>query len=270
MKKGVLYLVIFDFLSSGCMVVDKAVSKVSGEIGARVSKRMLGGMELEMQKVYFQMVYAQVFYLGGFGYGYSEFKVGDDTTWRVETKDSGGTSWFEAQRNYIKKLPDGTQWWYVRLKSEDDEFGYAALVDADFGVRKVRYLDPDTKEIMEFEYEEPTPEERERVAKEGAKDGPDVEAKGEGEFIFPEGENYSRYVTAREKLTVPAGSFDTEKIVYDYRNPETQEDYNYIWWVSRQVPGGLVRYTWENRKEQSSLQGNLIKVGRSLSHPLVP
>ncbi len=210
------------------------------------------------------MVYMQVFVSGGYAGGYDDYSEGQGVVWEVTSKQDGEEERFEIERAFLKSLDDGSQWWLLRHSSQNDEIIAEALLDTDYQLLKFRYRDPEYDRIREwtpqYEKEEETPEETDQEAEESySKVENYSDAMIEGD--------YTPYVKGSESVTVPAGTFETQyarvEVDYTESDPETGEPIGetdkliYEWWISEEVPGNMVRYSWSRPSEGVTLTGHL-------------
>ena len=100
-------------------IKDKAKARLDAEAASATG---VTGMN---RKMMFNTLYAQIFFMGGFGAGYYELEETQGTVWRLSATDSEGTvSSVEAERALLKKLPDGSSWWYLAWRSEGEEWEF--------------------------------------------------------------------------------------------------------------------------------------------------
>lgn len=243
----------------GCVSVDDIVS---GNLMAKTEARMgqavadaIGIGELE-DAVLAALIYTQVFYAGGYGYGYDDFSEGEGVAWKLTAKDESGSETLQVERALLKRNADGSAWWFLAYKAEDEEeFISEALLDPDYNILKFRYHDPETDAIREWIPEKD--EEAEQVSE-------DEEMDEEPQVGYFEGD-YGDYVTGTERVVVPAGTFQAEHVLIEDSytaedGTEASEAYEvrYEWWLVKDIPGDLVKYSWQNVSDNSSLVGELL------------
>ena len=259
-SKAVLIGSALILVFTGCVSVDDIVSgnlmaKTEARMGQAVADAM-GIGELE-DAVLATLIYTQVFYAGGYGYGYEDFTEGEGgVAWKLTAKDNDGSETLEVERALLKRNADGTAWWFLAYRAEgEDEFISEALLDSDYTIVKFRYHDPETDVIREW-----VPEQNES-AEETADD---EEMEEEPEVGYFEGD-YGDYVTGTERVVVPAGTYQAEHVLIEDSytvedGAEASESYEvrYEWWLVKDVPGDLVKYSWQNVSDNSSLVGELL------------
>ena len=198
------------------------------------------------QKMMFNVVYSQVFYVGGFGAGMYPLEETQGAVWRMESRDeNNNTSKVEAERALLKKLSNGDEWWYLAWRQDGEAYEFEALMNSDSQARKIRYYNPDVKRIEEAVFkdtaasssqEAPPPE-----PASSALDESDLAAMSKG----------------RETLRLNSGTFDTERLEWSAYSEDEKATYNYNWWVDRKTAGGLVKYEWTKSGSKERLNGEL-------------
>jgi len=205
------------------------------------------------------MVYMQVFIAGGYAGGYADYSEGQGVVWEVVSKENDEEERLEIERAFLKSMDDGSQWWLLRYSSQEgDEIIAEALLDTEYKLLKFRYKDPEYNDIREWlpRYEtEDTDKETENYSQ--------VESYSDAMI---EGD-YLPYVKGTESISVPAGTFDTKyarvEVDYSETDPEAAESAGisdklvYEWWISEEVPGNMVRYSWSRPSDGVTLTGHL-------------
>ena len=243
---------LMDSMAGGTDLLGTTKARINQSVADAVG---LGSLE---DAVLASLIYSQVFFAGGYGYGYDNFKEGEGVVWEITSKDANGAETVEIERALLKRNGDGTAWWLLRYTAEgEDEFISEALLDSEYELLVFRYRDPETDTIREW-----IPEQEESIAEADAK-GTDEDADAEEvEVGFFYG-NYSDYSLGMEKVTVPAGTYTAEHVRIEERyvvdDGETGNSYevSYEWWISGDVPGELVKYIWANLSDETSLSGEL-------------
>ncbi|WP_319558817.1 hypothetical protein [Marispirochaeta sp.] len=262
LKKGGKFLLLgaaIVLVFCGCVSVDDITSgnlmaKTEARMGQAVADAMgIGALE---DAVLATLIYTQVFYAGGYGYGYDDFSEGEGVAWKLTAKDDSGSETLQVERALLKRNADGSAWWFLAYKAEnEEEFISEVLLDADYNILKFRYHDPETDAIREW-----IPEKDEDA--EQAAD--DEEMDEEPQVGYFEGD-YGDYVTGTERVVVPAGTYQAEHVLIEDSytaedGTEASESYEvrYEWWLVKDVPGDLVKYSWQNVSDDSSLVGELL------------
>ncbi len=227
-------------------IKDKAKARLDAEATSAT------GMTGMNRKMMFNTLYAQIFFMGGFGAGYYELEETQGTIWRLSATDSEGTvSSVEAERALLKNLPDGSSWWYLAWRSEGEEWEFEALMDKDLLARKIRYYNEDVKRIQESEFkyskEKADPE---------AETTPPEEAPA-STLDFSDLQNYSK---GKEKIKVSGKTFNCERIEWKYYNEEDKSTLTYTWWVDAAAAGGLIKYEWTLSNSKEMVKGELVSI----------
>ncbi len=238
----------------GCISFDDLMSgSLLGKTEARMNQAMadavgLGALEDSMIAT---IMYAQVFYAGGYGAGYEDFSEGEGVAWNITSRNDESESSVQVERALLKRNSDGTAWWFLRYKAEnEEEFISEALVDDEYTLLKFRYYDAETDSVREW-----IPEQEESV------ESTEVEEETAEEVGFYDGD-FKNFSTGKVSVTVPAGSYSAEHfLIEDTYVPETEgeEGYEvrYEWWLADKVPGDIVKYSWENLTDDTAITGEL-------------
>jgi hypothetical protein len=209
----------------------------------------LGALE---DSVLANLIYYQVFYAGGYGYGYESFEEGEGVVWNIRSTNDEEP--LQIERALLKRNGDGSAWWLLKYSAQGEEpFLSEALIGSEYELQKFRYRDPETGDIREW-----IPEQEESVEEEADQD----EYESEADFYRGGYEEYSR---GFEDISVPAGTYRAEYFLiedaYTVENEDGEsESYSvrYEWWISEQVPGEIVRYEWTDSSNESALIGELV------------
>jgi hypothetical protein len=266
----VLFLAALFILSSCTSVVDSigkidsAVSRTKAKAGQAVMDAAgIGAMEDAMLA---SIVYAQVFFAGGYMYGYEDMREGQGVVWQLTSSDESGTQSIEIERALLKKNDDGTAWWLLKYTDPGQEpFVSEALLDENYGIVKFRYRDQETGDIREW-----VPEQAEEQAAE-AESGEEEEGMAyAGQEALYRGD-YEDYIVDTEKVTTDFGTYPSEHVLIEdsytiYTDEEQSEEnaetyeVSYEWWIVKQIPGDIMKYEWKNITEGISLKGELISI----------
>ena len=246
----VLVITLGGCFSFESLMYDATLGKAEARVNQKVADAVgLGALEDSMIAT---IMYAQVFYAGGYGYGYEDFREGEGVSWNITSAGSGSTDTVEVERALLKRNADGTVWWFLRYKAEgEEEFLAESLVDADFNMVKFRYYDSETDSIREW-----IPE----------KDADSTEAESvedtSEDVGFYEGD-FRNFITGTESVTVPAGKYSAEHVlIEDKYEPQAEGEkgyeVRYEWWLADKVPGDIVKYKWQNLTEKTSVTGEMV------------
>jgi hypothetical protein len=226
-------------LLAGCEVVSDAVlggasrgaqQAVSKRVEQAVYKRMAPRGELpppgnpnwgQYMAFQAQVVFSYSFSAGGFWLGQVGYAPGDTTTfdWQATGEDS-----VIMEKAFLKKLPDGKEWWRVSWTQGQDNWVYEALMDTEGGqLLRLRARDAD---------------------------GNEGEVPVTGETIYipptePTPESIAGATVGTESVKTPAGTFQADHIVYLSTGGEGQIEF----WTTDKVPGGVVQYLLSDKQE---------------------
>jgi len=247
-------------LSGGLRSVDP-LAGVKQSAEKRANAEIASGIGLTgmTRKMMFNVIYAQVFFIGGFNPDIYDLAETEGAVWRLESKNKEDekASIVDSERALLKKNADGTSWWYLSWKTEKEEWAFEALMDAEMMAKKIRYYNADVKRVEEAVFEEPA---KEKAAKRGEEDkAPPPEAPSSDMSA----KDLPKYSKGREKVTVGAGTYQAEKIVWEWKDEESKEKVSYTWWIDSKVPGGLVKFLWADSDD--SLKGELVSVKKGYS-----
>lgn len=246
---------------AGCMVYEQSVrSAFDQAVSAAVEKELSNVFAGYTDVMMYQLVYTQTFFLGGYGFSHQAFEEGQGATWRVESTDRKDEISYTAERALLKKLEDGSSWWYLKFDAEDARpIEYDVLLTTDLEPKQMYIRDPESRDIRfhEFSYTE-----SERMEIEESEES--LEGTGyQTHYFFVE--SWENYRTESETITIGAGTFATELLLFsssDYEGYE-DEDINHVeyrWWVSQNVPGELVKFEYRDVESDHVLRGELIEL----------
>ena len=219
----------------------QASNRVSAEVASATG---LTGMTNQLM---FNVIYSQVFYMGGFGASLYELEENQGTVWQIQSRDEDNkVSKAETERAYLKKMPGGDQWWYLAWRADGETYEYEALMTSDMRAKKIRYYNADVKRIEEAVFK-------------------DV-ASGSGEAPPPEPaasdldrEDLKMYSKGIETVKTHSGTYSAERLEWSYVDDDNVTT-TYTWWVDQKAPGGLVKYEWTKSGSKESINGELYAV----------
>jgi len=240
---------------SGCMLGDA----VMGGISSGVRKGVSSGVEQKVEQevapqtqpsqakappmgpqwnqfmvMQAQMAFNYAFSAGGLWAGQQGYKPGEYTIfrWTMEGNDP-----IDMERAYLKELDDGKQWWRVSWEDSEGSWIWEALIDADTGeMVRMRARDADGNEG-------------------------EVPVSGQTVYMAPAEltqESVQGATVGKEKVTVPAGTFQTDHVVYMAATGEGQAEF----WLAPQIPGGVVKYLISQKGEGNVWTSDLIEYGK--------
>ena len=213
--------------------VGDAVGKKTGEIaGAYVVSRFPAAWTPDLTNIYVGYLFSLAFHSGGYSVGGKAYASGDWTKWNmVDSSGKGKASTLE--RAFLGKQADGKEWWRVKLTDGEsgDQMILEGLFSADASelvrLRGKMPRDVDAKEMPvqkgTFGYVKPTELTAESI--QGATVGP-------------------------EKITVPAGSYNTKHVRYGGMGGGTLD-----WWLIDRVPGGMEKYSTSDTNAAAAPSG---------------
>ncbi len=248
-----IILILAGFLG-GCLsfedlIYDATMGKTEARMNQAVADAVgLGALEDSMIAT---IMYAQVFYAGGYGAGYEDFREGEGVSWNITSKDGNSESSVQVERALLKRNSDGTAWWFLRYKAEnEEEFISEALVDKEYTLLKFRYHDEETDSVREW-----IPEQDQSA------EGAEVEEETTEEVGFYDGD-FKNFSTGKVSVTVPAGTYSAEHfLIEDTYVPENADEQGYEvryeWWLASSVPGDIVKYSWVNKTDDTAITGEL-------------
>ena len=193
------------------------------------------GMAYQYQ---FNAFYGAMWSFGWFGYKDGNYQPGQGTIWEITSSSRGSKGPTTFERAFLKLNTDKTQWWRLKIKGskEKDEIVYEMLVGADTVVQKVRYKDPGSGQIGEFV--------------------PDQSSSQPGAASQPTRDQMANSLVGTETVQVRAGSFTADH--YSYTDPKS--GYKGDSWISKTVPGSMVKFVGANPKNNATTSGELVQI----------
>lgn len=217
-------------------------------IKAKYTGAVQAGNAAAMQAA-FNQVFAAAFYVGGlYPDYYTALAEGQGISWKQKQYDANETNETASEIALLKKVDGADSWWYLRYQVDGESLEFEALIDTQLRVKKIRYYDSETKDIEEYVFPVPSSptESSGAYAQSAALMGLPAD--------FAAIKEYSQ---GTEKVSVPAGSWNAEKLVYEYGS--SKERISFKWWISPDVPGELLKYEYRYGNE-SSADGSLVSV----------
>ena len=196
-------------------------------------------MMAQMYVSQFYAIYWYAFAAGGFYFDDSTYEEGEGTVWALTSSDEKDELLIE--KALLKKNADGSRWWRVAFTSDGDRFVYEYRVAPDFTLLEMKFKDVGENKVGEYTFKEG----------EGAQYG--------SASVQPiTSDDYGQYRTGSQKITVQGGTFSTDLLEYGFVSGE--DSWSYKWWVSKDVPGGLVKFVWEMNDRKDWMQGELVEL----------
>ncbi|MFO7848959.1 MAG: hypothetical protein R6V67_03260 [Spirochaetia bacterium] len=217
------------------------------------------------QPIYYYFVshYWMSLVLAGGYYDDQTYEIGDETIHDFTFRDDDGEEQsLVISRALLHRNDDGTAWWRMEIEESDIDLEekeetdswprqFEFLVNEDHHIFKVRFIDPDSGDVMVYEPDDPTYWDR-------YQDDPEEER-------FYNAESIEEHSIGSETVRVPAGSFDTE--MYEAEDDE----YTFTWWLSDDVPGLLVKVDGQYEAEDiETIEGELQEINRGVTSPWSP
>lgn len=237
-----------------CMALPAGLPNPLGGLRARTDAEISSAVGLTGmgRKMMFNVIYSQVFFIGGFGAYYYDLEETQGTIWRVESRgEDGSIDVIEAERALLKSLPNGERWWFLAWRADGEAWEFEALMDKELNAKKIRYYNADVRRVEEAKF-----------------DPPSAKADPQAETTPPEAAptaalgaaDFKNYVKGRETVRVGTASYQTERIEWSFFDEEEKVTYRYSWWVDPKAPGGLVKFEWAKSGSKESLRGELVSV----------
>ncbi len=248
---------------TGCMAFESSVrTAIDGAVSSAIEQELGAQLAGYTDVMMYQLAYTQTFYLGGYGFAPDTFEEGQGATWRVESVDREDVSSFTAERALLKRNDDRSSWWFLKFEADDTEpLMFEVLYSETLEAREMYVRDPETREVRHHIFTHGT----EEVAE--AKEGEDSLEEFGYQTSYFYAESWDQYRQDRETITTSAGTFDTDLLlvsssdVEEFEGYEDEETYQveYRWWVSRDVPGELVRFEYRDLESDGVLRGELVE-----------
>jgi hypothetical protein len=241
-------------LLSGCSMLGDAVM---GGVSSGVSKGVSKGVEQEVEKeaatetsqskapargpqwnqlmiTQAQMAFNYAFSAGGLWAGQMDYKPGEYTKfeWTMEGDDP-----IVIERAYLKELDDGKQWWRVSWEDSEGQWIWEALID------------PQSSQMLRMRARDT--------------DGNEGEVPVSGQTVYMPAaeltkESIQGATVGKEKVDVPAGSFQADHVVFMAATGEGQVEF----WLAPQIPGGVVKYMISRKGEGTVWNSDLLEFGK--------
>ena len=194
---------------------------------------MGGGMMLAQMA---PVVFSYTLGVGGYWIWSKDFKPGEWVKFLVTT-DNGKA--YTVEIAFLKKLPDGNEWWrvsYIPKDPEEKPLIYEALFSSGMGELKRLRGKWDDKPAQELPVTQGSyvmkPVKLTKESIEGATVGVEV-------------------------VKVPAGTFRAKHVKYGSLNGKGSVE----WWIDNGVPGGVVRYVIRDEDGKVAFTADLVSFG---------
>ena len=248
-------ILVLAVVLSGCSLGDAVMGGISSGVSKGVSKGVEQKVEQEVAPqtqpsrakappmgpqwnqfmvIQAQMAFAYAFSAGGLWAGQEAYKPGEYTKfkWTME-----GDEPIVMERAYLKEQDDGRrQWWRVSWQDSEGSWIWEALID------------PDTSQMVRMRA-------RDADGNEG-----EVPVSGQAVYMAPAElteESVQGATVGRERVTVPAGTFQADHVVYMAATGEGQAEF----WLAPEIPGGVVKYLISQKGEGTVWSSDLVEYG---------
>ncbi len=162
---------------------------------------------------FYPLLFQYVFNAYGYSIDLAKYNEGQYTDWQISTN---GDKQFSTEKAYLKKLPNGQEWWQVNFHAKDDSMLIEVLFSENMqSIRRMR---------AKFGNEKP----KEVPVTEGWYNSPMQ--------LTPESIEGS-VVKKGVSVTVPAGTFTCDQLEFGIA-----QGFTLRLWRSLKVPGGVVKY----------------------------
>ncbi len=256
---GTLFLTVLTM--SGCMTFETGVqSAIDQAVSEAVEREMSAWLAGYTDVMMYQLAYTQVFFIGGYGIDPDMFQEGQGTTWHVTSVDDDESMSYVAERALLKRLEDGSTWWYLTFEGEEmDKITYEILLSPELQAREMYFQDPESGEVRHHEFAHDDTEMDE--TEEGDET---LEAMGyQTGYYYTEA--WDDYREGTESIVVGNRTFQTDVLLFTPENMEAEmeddydgEAFEYRWWVSEDVPGHLVKFEYMEEGNDGGFHGELV------------
>lgn len=257
-NKGILTAFLLSFIVSGCMVYEEAArTAINQAVGQAVEEEMGAWLAGYTDVMLYQLAYTQAFFLGGFGIVPHDFEEGQGAIWRVVSEDQDAVTSFTSERALLKRNDDGSSWWYLRFEGEDAEpVQFEILMDPNLQAREMYLRDAESGEVRhhEFAYDDTQLEEAE------AGEASLEEAGYQTDYFFLE--EWDQYHEKSETISIGAGTYNSDVLLFTGEHGESDHSYEYRWWVSENVPGHLLKFEYREVNGEGALRGEMTEMRR--------
>lgn len=169
-----------------------------------------------------QIMFSYSFSIGGLWIGQTGYKPGEWTKFELVEADENTP--IVLERAFLKREDNGNEWWRVSWFEDEESWIYEAQFSPTEGrLLRLRGKDADGNEG-------------------------EIPITGETIYVPPTevtDESIQGATVGKETITTPAGTFDTDHVVYLATNVEG----NIEWWTTDKVPGGVVKYLLKDKEE---------------------
>lgn len=209
--------------------IGEGVGRAIGDrIAAGIVRRLPPVMTPDLTTFYIGYLFSVAFHSGTYSLEQTPYAPGEWTRWQVGGDEEGSA---ELERAFLGRTDAGDEWWRVKYLTVDKQDTAVMVLEGLFSadkseLRRLRALMPGDTAPGEVPIQEGT--------------------YGYVQPIPLTDESIAGATVGTERITVPAGTFQTRHVRYG-----SPSEGHLDWWLSDQVPGGLVRYTVRDPEEGS-------------------
>ncbi len=201
---------------------------IGARAGAALAARMPAVWTPDLTALYMNYLFTMAFHSGSYTFQGTEYEPGEWTRWRMTEVDESEQP--ELERAFLHRAQDGKEWWRVKFISEGGEGRDSISVEAQF--------DPTTGELVRMRSRMPGDTEAQEMPVEEGTFG----------YVAPRrltAESLEGATVGTASVRVPAGTYSARHVRYG-------SGYGtYEWWLSDQVPGGMVKYGTSYRDRET-------------------
>lgn len=196
-------------------------SAVGARAASAVAARMPAVWTPDLTALYMNYLFTLAFHSGSYTFDAMEYEPGEWTRWRLTDAAEEGPP-PEMERAFLHRTDAGQEWWRVKYVAQAEEGADSITVEALF--------DPESGEFRRMRTRMPGEDE--------AKEMPVEE--GTYGYVAPRrltAESLEGATVGTASVRVPAGTYTARHVRYGSVGQGTME-----WWLSDNVPGGMVKY----------------------------
>jgi hypothetical protein len=200
---------------------------------------------IDLDQYYYQIYLAQfysiywyTFYSGGFYSDDTNYEEGQGTEWKMTSTEDDDVLIME--KSLLKLNSDGSRWWKVKYSDGSDKFMYEFLLDKDYNLLKLKFVDADSGEVREYKAKEE-----------------DIASYNTSEMRNLSSSDYKEWNKGSVKIKTEAGSFTADHILYS----DVDTNYSHEWWLTEDVPGQMVKFLWNNNEDIITVELTGISTG---------
>jgi hypothetical protein len=255
LKAGVWMLGAALFITSCAQIREAAytgaTSAVSDRVEQEVYREVSGLLAGYSSMMLYQLAYTQAFMVGGYMIGTEDFAEGQGATWSLEAGDEDDFVRYTTERALLKRDDDGSSWWYLRYQPEEDSaIEYEIKMNRAMEPLEMYMLNPETGEVehhtFDFEnYQDEYEESYDQLDEDGF------------ETAYYDLDDWEEYKEGTEMLRIGSRDFETTVLFYEGTPEQGDEEGEVRWWLTKEVPGHLVKYEMHDRAGGGVARGEM-------------